>query len=97
MPITGSCIAPARVGEISSKFRHDSETACPGYYAVHLNTWDIRAELTATERVGFNRYRFPDIETGTMVFDLDAELGPSKMADERLCPVWNCNKKWTVS
>lgn len=41
-----------------SFFRHEQETARPGYYAVHLSTPDIQAELTATTRCGMHRYRY---------------------------------------
>ena len=42
-----------------SRYAHQRETAQPGYYAVTLDTYGIRAELTATERVGMHRYTFP--------------------------------------
>lgn len=42
-----------------SAFSHDREQARPGYYAVHLDTPDIHAELTATTRCGMHRYRYP--------------------------------------
>jgi len=42
-----------------SRYSHKTETARPGYYAVTLADYGIRAELTATARVGFHRYTFP--------------------------------------
>ena len=42
-----------------SHFRHETETASPGYYAVTLDDYNVRAELTATTRAGFQRYTFP--------------------------------------
>ena len=84
MPITDACTAPARVQEIGSRFSHDRETVRPGYHAVYLDTYGIQAELTATERVGFHRYTFPDTESCSVVFDLGAELGPSQMSDAML-------------
>ena len=41
-----------------SRFSHDHETALPGYYAVHLDDYNIDVELTCTARVGFHRYTF---------------------------------------
>jgi len=41
-----------------SRFSHDAEEAEPGYYSVLLKDYDIRAELTATRRVGVHRYTF---------------------------------------
>lgn len=46
---------PARLG---SAISHDDETASPGYYAVTLQDWDVRAEMTATARCGVHRYTF---------------------------------------
>ena len=40
----------------SSLFRHETETAEPGYYSVVLDRWNIKAEMTATPRVGWQRY-----------------------------------------
>ncbi len=45
-------------GSVASPFSHDKEKAVPGYYSVDLEAFDIRAELTATRRVGLHRYSF---------------------------------------
>ena len=42
-----------------SAFSHQRETAQPGYYAVHLDTPDVTAEMTATTRCAMHRYRYP--------------------------------------
>jgi predicted alpha-1,2-mannosidase len=42
----------------ASPFSHEKEKASPGYYSVDLQAFDIRAELTATRRVGLHRYSF---------------------------------------
>lgn len=42
-----------------SRFSHKRETVRPGYYAVTLDDYGIRAELTSTARVGLHRYTFP--------------------------------------
>ena len=44
---------------VHSKFSHDSETASAGYYKVTLADYGIDVELTATPRVGIQRYTFP--------------------------------------
>lgn len=41
-----------------SNFSHDNETAAADYYKVKLDKYDITAELTATNRVGFHQYTF---------------------------------------
>ncbi len=48
------------------------EIARPGYYSVPLLRHGIRAELTASERVGFHRYTFPsDTKDAAIVLDLE--------------------------
>jgi predicted alpha-1,2-mannosidase len=42
-----------------SRFSHQREVARPGYYAVTLDDYNIRAELTSTARVALHRYTFP--------------------------------------
>ena len=53
-----------------SRFSHDGEEAKPGYYAVTLADYGIRAEMTATPRVGVHRYTFPEGADGHVVIDL---------------------------
>jgi predicted alpha-1,2-mannosidase len=54
----------------SSSFSHAMEEAEPGYYAVTLSDYDIRAELTSTLRAGLHRYRFPAGRPAHVVLDL---------------------------
>ncbi|MBR0111937.1 MAG: GH92 family glycosyl hydrolase [Bacteroidales bacterium] len=48
-----------------------AEIAEPGYYSVPLLRYGVRAELTATSRVGFHRYTFPAAEDAAIVLDLE--------------------------
>ena len=47
------------------------ETARPGYYAVPLVRYGIKAEMTATSRVGMHRYTFPESKEAAIVIDLE--------------------------
>ncbi len=58
-----------------SRFSHDSEEAHPGYYKVILDDYNIKVELTATERVGFHRYTFPKSNSAGIVIDLSHGIG----------------------
>ena len=58
-----------------SRFSHQQEQARPGYYAVRLARYDIKAELTATERVGFHQYTFPQSDAAHLVVDLQQGIG----------------------
>ena len=53
-----------------SSFSHDNESASPGYYSVGLDSYDIKAELTASERIGFHKYTFPKSESSHILLDL---------------------------
>jgi len=53
-----------------SPFRKQDEIASPGYYRVENLKGMIRAELTATARVGLHRYTFPATEAANIVIDL---------------------------
>lgn len=53
-----------------SRFSHEDEKASPGYYSVLLKDYGVKAELTATERVGVHRYTFPASESSHFMVDL---------------------------
>ena len=53
-----------------SRFSHDTETAHAGYYEVTLDDYGVRAQLTATPRVGVHKYTFPKGQDGHVVIDL---------------------------
>lgn len=61
-----------------SDYSHQEEEASPGYYAVHLKDYGIKAELTATEHVGFHRYTFPETENAHIVIDVTHSLTPGR-------------------
>ncbi|MGN7987180.1 GH92 family glycosyl hydrolase [Pedobacter sp. 22226] len=59
-----------------SKFSHKNEVAKAGYYSVLLDKYDIKAELTATERVGFHQYTFKKgAENPHIIIDLIEGIG----------------------
>ena len=53
-----------------SKFSHENETASPGYYSVLLDDYNVKVELTATKRVGFHKYTFPESKEANVILDL---------------------------
>ena len=57
-----------------SRFSHDEETAEAGYYAVNLKDYGIKAEMTATTRVGMHQYTFPKSEQAHIILDLKAGI-----------------------
>ena len=47
------------------------EVSIPGYYSVPLTRYGIKAEMTASARVGFHKYTYSAAESGAIVFDLE--------------------------
>ena len=60
-----------------SRFDKKDEVARPGYYSVLLKDYGVKAELTATERVGFHRYTFPASEEANLIFNIGTKMGES--------------------
>ncbi len=63
-PDMGSLLTMATTGELKPDYReygsaYSDEAASPGYYAVTLSKYGIRAEATATARTSVERYTFP--------------------------------------
>ena len=66
---------PAKPGSgYRSRFSHQSEQAQPGYYAVTLSDYGVRVELTATRRVGLQRYTFPAGTPTHVLLDLRSSI-----------------------
>ena len=58
----------------ASRFRHDDEKAEPGYYAVTLDDYKVRAELTTSARVGVHRYAFPKGTDAKVLLDMRTSM-----------------------
>lgn len=54
----------------SSRYSHKNEKVSPGYYAVKLDDYGVGVELTASERVGYHKYKFPQGENARIIIDL---------------------------
>lgn len=62
-----------------------TEEAMPGYYSVKLIDYGIKAELTATQRVGYHRYTYPKADTARILFDIGHPQGESaKIVDTQI-------------
>jgi predicted alpha-1,2-mannosidase len=66
---------------IYSLFSRSTEKTRPGYYAVHLNRFNIDVELTATKRVGFHKYTFPESDQAKIIIDLEHGVGWDRPID----------------
>lgn len=75
MPTTGKPVFEPGAKEdpskgYRSKFDHKNEVAKAGYYSVLLEKYNIKAELTATKRVGFHKYTFAKSDMANVILDL---------------------------
>ncbi|GAA4122286.1 GH92 family glycosyl hydrolase [Knoellia locipacati] len=68
MPTTGA-VTTTDSTAYRSGFTHDDEEATPGYYRVGLTKYDVDAELTATDRTGWQRYTFPEGKQANVLFN----------------------------
>src|SRR5690348_13394057 len=91
MPIAGDVRLdpgdPAKPGSgYRSRFSHASEVEQAGYYAVTLSDYGVRAELTASTRIGWHRYTFPKNQPAHLLLDLRPSIYdyPGKVLWSRL-------------
>ena len=75
MPFTGDVSMGSGTPEkpdygYRSAFDKKNQFATPGYYRVLLDRYQIKAELSATPRVGIHRYTFPKADKSGIVIDL---------------------------
>ena len=117
MPVVGE-VTPGRGVESDSLsgqwsyFSHAKERMYPGYYATHLDRYDVAVELTATARVALHRYTYPAQKQGAVILDLVngtcwdkatacmlQQVGPQQLSGYRYSKGWADNQKlfFTIS
>lgn len=79
MPTTGKLqlnpgVASKPLSGYRSAFSHSTEKAEPAYYSVFLEDHKIKAELTATTRVGMHQYTFPKSDDAHIILDLTSGI-----------------------
>ncbi|RPH34083.1 MAG: glycoside hydrolase family 92 protein [Bacteroidales bacterium] len=75
-----------------SRFDKGDEHAEAGYYSVFLNDYKIKAEITATARVGYHRYTFPASEQSHLIFDVGHRQGESSGVTEAMVQLVDKNR-----
>ena len=71
---------------VHSMFSHEREECEAGYYRVHLNSYNIDVELTATERCGIQRYTYPT-DTATVLLNLAKAMNWDATTDTHIAVV----------
>jgi predicted alpha-1,2-mannosidase len=89
MPTTG--VIKTRPGEIDnpekgyrSDFKRTDEIAQCGYYSVLLDKYNVKVELTSTQRVAYQRYTFPESTQSHIIFDIGNQQGESGFVKDAL-------------
>ena len=86
-----------------SRYSHSTEVAEAGYYSVYLPVYEIKVELTATERMGVHRYTYygsmnQNKYTARILIDLnhrDKLISHGiEQLDERRIGGWRQSKAW---
>ena len=70
-----------------SRFDKTDEHSEPGYYSVLLKDYQVKAEITATERVAYHRYTFPESTGSGILFDIGHKQGESSDVTEAFAQV----------
>ncbi|MFY0601991.1 MAG: GH92 family glycosyl hydrolase [Cyclobacteriaceae bacterium] len=84
-PDLGSVILMPTVGELEFDAKkygstYKDEEASPGYYSTYLSKYNVKAEVTATERTGLSKYSFPEGKANILLnlgLGLTNEVGAS--------------------
>ena len=79
MPMTGKAHIDVGTSDkpdsgYRSRFSHAQESASPGYYSVDLLDYNIKAELTASTRVGLHKYTFSEDDSAHVLLDLTSAI-----------------------
>lgn len=71
-----------------SRFDRADEIATAGYYSVILKDYGVKAEVTATPRVAFQRFTFPASDQSHILFNIGNRQGESGAVED-------AHVKWT--
>jgi predicted alpha-1,2-mannosidase len=77
-----------------SRFRHETEVAQAGYYAVTLDDYKVRAEAAAAPHAGILRFTFPQTNLARVQIDLARRIGGTstrqyvKVVDDHTIQGW---------
>lgn len=67
-----------------AKYTHADEVAEAGYYSIDIKRYNVKAELTATDRVGFHKYTYNDEGDSKVLVDLKYGTGWDRITNGKL-------------
>lgn len=71
-PDLGVILTMPTTGELNTNYleygsTYKNEFAKPGYYSVNISKYNLKAEVTASARVGVSRYSFPEGQSNVLI------------------------------
>jgi len=81
MPVVGDWTVPPDYAP--SYYDKASEKASPGYYAVDLDTFHTKVELTATQQTSLMRFTFPASHRSNVIINLRRDGGDVEVVGDR--------------
>ncbi|SFJ08553.1 alpha-1,2-mannosidase, putative [Sphingomonas sp. NFR04] len=82
MPVVGDWTVPPVYTE--AYYDKAQETASPGYYSVFLNSFQTRAELTATQWTSLMRFTFPETRRAHLILNLSGRGGTVEIVGDHV-------------
>ena len=73
LPFTGDIVKK----NFASRYNKESQKTAPGYYAVTLDDFDVRAEMTCSQRAAIHRYTYNGDKPARLLIDLNYGLHAS--------------------
>lgn len=67
-----------------SHFKKENEVARPGFYSVYLDDYQVQANLTASERVGYHQYIYNKKDSAHILLDLGFRMNWDRPTDTYL-------------
>ena len=64
-----------------SHFKKENEKAAPGFYSVYLDDYQVQANLTASERVGYHQYIYENTDNAHILIDLGFQMNWDRTTD----------------
>jgi len=78
----------------AASFKHDHESAKPGFYSVILDN-SIKVELTTSTRCGCGQFTFPAGKTATMVINAASDINGTISSAINISPAQQSLSGWT--
>ncbi|WP_167608423.1 GH92 family glycosyl hydrolase [Maribellus sediminis] len=87
MPVSGDYtpnITEENPYDWQALYTHDDEQVEPGFYSINIKRYNVKAELTATDRVGFHKYEYKNDGNSKVLVDLKYGTGWDRVTKSQI-------------